>query len=165
MCNLQPITKLRAGIELLFVGKTVFTVCDRGHFFVFILTKMENKSSKVKILPVKKSLTSSRSGVTKGGVVSATIGMAIASIPLGYKPALALPPASDIPEEVLRTEIILEARSPVDGKSLTAAEYAELQAQLQTRSTPPKLNPQVRDTIFLLRLRRTLRTFFPFLPI
>lgn len=125
---------------------------------------MENKSIRVKILPVRRSPTSSRSGVTKGGVVSATIGMAIAS-PLGYKPALALPPASDIPEEVLRTEIILEARSPVDGKPLTAAQYAELQAQLQTRPTPPKLNPQVRDTIFLLRLRRTLRTFFPFLPI
>ncbi|HCF27981.1 MAG TPA: glutathione S-transferase [Cyanobacteria bacterium UBA11049] len=91
--------------------------------------------------------------------------MAIASIPLSYKSALALPPASDIPEEVLRTEIILEARSPVDGKPLSAAQYAELQAQLQTRSAPAKLNPQVRDTIFLLRLRRTLRTFFPFLPI
>jgi hypothetical protein len=126
---------------------------------------MENKSIEMKILSVERFPISNRAGVTKGGVVSATIGMAIASIPLGYKPALALPPASDIPEEVLRTEIILEARSPVDGKPLTAAEYAELQAKLQTRPTPPKLNPQVRDTIFLLRLRRTLRTFFPFLPI
>ncbi len=126
---------------------------------------MENESIKMKILSVERFPISNRAGVTKGGVVSATIGMAIASIPLGYKPALALPPASDIPEEVLRTEIILEARSPVDGKPLTAAQYAELQAQLQTRSAPPKLNPQVRDTIFLLRLRRTLRTFFPFLPI
>ena len=126
---------------------------------------MENESKKMKILSVERFPTSNRAGVTKGGVVSATIGMAIASIPLGYKPALALPPASDIPEEVLRTEIILEARSPVDGKPLNAAQYAELQAQLQTRPAPPKLNPQVRDTIFLLRLRRTLRTFFPFLPI
>jgi hypothetical protein len=127
------------------------------------LTKIESK--KMKILSVERFPISNRAGVTKGRVVSATIGMAIVSIPLGYKPALALPPASDIPEEVLRTEIILEARSPVDGKPLTAAEYAELQAKLQTRPTPPKLNPQVRDTIFLLRLRRTLRTFFPFLPI
>ena len=119
----------------------------------------------MKILSVERFPISNRAGVTKGRVVSATIGIAIASIPLGYKPALALPPASDIPEEVLRTEIILEARSPVDGKPLNAAQYAELQAQLQTRSAPPKLNPQVRDTIFLLRLRRTLRTFFPFLPI
>ncbi len=117
--------------------------------------KVENESRGW--MPVRISPTGKR--------VSASIGLAIASIPLGYKPALALPPASDIPEEVLRTEIILEARSPVDGKPLTAAEYSELQAQLQTRSAPPKLNPQVRDTIFLLRLRRTLRTFFPFLPI
>ena len=119
----------------------------------------------MKILSVERFPISNRVRVTKGRVVSATISMAIASIQLGYKPALALPPASDIPEEVLRTEIILEARSPVDGKPLNAAEYAELQAKLQTRPTPPKLNPQVRDTIFLLRLRRTLRTFFPFLPI
>lgn len=103
--------------------------------------------------------------IPTGKLVSASIGIAIASIPVAYKSALALPPASDTPEEILRTEIILEARSPVDGKPLNAAEYAELQAQLQTRPTPPKLNPKVRDTIFLLRLRKTLRTFLPFLPI
>lgn len=126
---------------------------------------MENESKKMKILSVERFPTSNRAEVTKERVVSATISMAIASIPLGYKPALALPPASDIPEEVLRTEIILEARSPVDGKPLTAAQYAQLQGFLQTRRTPPQLNTKVRDTIFLLRLRQTLRTFFPFLPI
>ena len=80
-------------------------------------------------------------------------------------PALTLPPPEDIPEEILRTEIILEARSPVDGKPLTAAEYAQLQAKLQTRSSPPQLSPKVRDTVFLLRLRQLFRTFLPFLPI
>lgn len=90
-----------------------------------------------------------------------------AGLLLGWKTAsvLALPPPEDIPEEILRTEIITEARSPIDGKRLTAAEYAELQAQLQNRPVTPPLSPQVRETITLLRLRRLIRTLIPFLPI
>ncbi len=75
---------------------------------------------------------------------------------------IALPPPEDIPEEILRTKIIIEARSPIDGKFLTAAEYIQLQAQLQL-APPPKLDPNIRDQIFLLRLRKTLLQFFPFL--
>ncbi|MBN3926457.1 hypothetical protein [Nostoc sp. NMS4] len=77
-------------------------------------------------------------------------------------PVLALPPPEDIPEEILRTKIIIEARSPIDGKFLTAAEYIQLQAQLQ-EVPPPKLDPKIRDQIFLLRLRKSLLQFFPFL--
>ncbi|HLP89357.1 MAG TPA: hypothetical protein VK184_12295 [Nostocaceae cyanobacterium] len=77
---------------------------------------------------------------------------------------IALPPPEDIPEEILRTEIITEARSPINGQKLTAAEYAQLQAQLQT-SPPPKLDPRIRDQIFLLRIRKLLLQFFPFLNI
>ncbi|TAF06098.1 MAG: hypothetical protein EAZ77_12835 [Nostocales cyanobacterium] len=77
---------------------------------------------------------------------------------------MALPPVEDIPEEILRTEIITIARSPINGKLLTAAEYAELQAQLQT-SPPPKLNAQIREQIFLLQLRKALLQIFPFLDI
>ncbi|MBW4430834.1 MAG: hypothetical protein KME28_03565 [Pelatocladus maniniholoensis HA4357-MV3] len=75
---------------------------------------------------------------------------------------IALPPPEDIPEEILRTEIILAARSPIDGKSLSAAEYAQLQAQLQ-QAPPPKLNSKIRENIFLLRLRKALFQLFPFL--
>ena len=75
---------------------------------------------------------------------------------------IALPPPEDTPEEILRTKIIIEARSPIDGKFLTAAEYVQLQAQLQ-EAPPPKLDPKIREQIFLLRLRKTLLQFFPFL--
>lgn len=75
---------------------------------------------------------------------------------------IALPPPEDTPEEILRTQIIIEARSPIDGSLLTAAEYIQLQAQLQ-EVPPPKLDPKIRDQIFLLRLRKTLLQFFPFL--
>jgi len=78
------------------------------------------------------------------------------------KPALSLPPPEDVPEEVLRTEIIIEARSPIDGKPLTAAEYAQLKAELSEPSTPPELNPKIRQLIFLLRLRQLFRTVTPF---
>ncbi len=77
---------------------------------------------------------------------------------------MGLPPVEDIPEEILRTEMITIGRSPIDGKLLTAAEYAQLQAQLQT-SPPPKLNAQIRKQIFLLRIRQALLQLFPFLDI
>ncbi|TAE58456.1 MAG: hypothetical protein EAZ76_01940 [Nostocales cyanobacterium] len=78
--------------------------------------------------------------------------------------AIAIPPMEDIPEEILRTEIITVGRSPIDGKLLTAAEYAELQVKLQT-SPPPKLNSQIRDQVFVLQLRKALLQIFPFLGI
>lgn len=78
---------------------------------------------------------------------------------LGNNSSNALPPPEDIPEEILRSEIILEARSPIDGTALNPAEYAELQAQLQERGFDPKLNSEVQDLIFLLQVRKFLKTF------
>lgn len=76
-------------------------------------------------------------------------------------PGLCLPPLEDLPEEVLRMEIITEARSPIDGKPMTAAEYAQIQAQLKERNTPPALDPNIQEVIFLLRLRQFLRIITP----
>lgn len=76
--------------------------------------------------------------------------------------AMALPPPEDIPEEILRMEIFTAARSPIDGKPLTAAEYVELQAQLQASGTP-KLAPVIREKVYLLRIRSLLRQIFPFI--
>lgn len=76
----------------------------------------------------------------------------------------ALPPPEDTPEEILRTEIITEARSPIDGKLLNAAEYAELQASLQLDSPPePVVSRDIKHLIFLLRIRSQLRLILPFL--
>jgi hypothetical protein len=85
---------------------------------------------------------------------------------LGYygQTVMALPPQEDIPEEILRTEIILAARSPIDGKVLTPAEYAQLQAQIEI-SPPPRLNATIRDQFFLLQIRKVLLQVFPFLNI
>jgi hypothetical protein len=80
--------------------------------------------------------------------------------------AMALPPLEDVPEEVLRSQIITAARSPIDGQPLTPAEYAQLQLALQTDAEPPaEVSPSVRRLINLLKLRKVLKTIFPFIPI
>ncbi|MEM1310639.1 MAG: hypothetical protein AAGF98_14290 [Cyanobacteria bacterium P01_H01_bin.153] len=78
-------------------------------------------------------------------------------------PAHSLPPPEDIPEERLRTEIILDARSPLDGEPLSPAEYEALQAEL-AEYPAPTLAPQIREIIFLLEIRRVLRPILPILP-
>jgi hypothetical protein len=73
----------------------------------------------------------------------------------------------EIPEEVLRTEIYTDARSPIDGKLLTAAEYVELMDRLRSLDhIPPEyfVSPQIREVIDLLRLRKFLRQIIPFIP-
>jgi hypothetical protein len=75
---------------------------------------------------------------------------------------VALPPPEDIPEEILRTEIIIEGRSPLDNQPLSAAEYAELQAQLAESKFPPELNSKLQHLIFILQLLKFVRTINPF---
>ncbi|MBE9209791.1 hypothetical protein IQ244_25520 [Nostoc sp. LEGE 06077] len=96
------------------------------------------------------------------GVLSITSSLSVWLISHWGAAVMALPPPDDIPEEILRTEIIIDARSPIDGKPISAAEYAELQAQLQ-KVPPPELNTKLRQTVFLLRIRKTLLQLFPFL--
>ncbi|MGC1528907.1 MAG: hypothetical protein WA783_22880 [Phormidesmis sp.] len=69
----------------------------------------------------------------------------------------------DIPEEILRTEIITGARSPVTGEVLSAAEYAELQAELEDSAGTAFVSEDIRYLIFLLQLRRAVRPIIPFL--
>jgi hypothetical protein len=77
--------------------------------------------------------------------------------------SLALPPTDDIPEEVLRTEIILEARSPIDGTPLTPSEYAQLKEENAKSPYPPQINSKIRNLVFLLQIRKFVKTIFPFL--
>jgi hypothetical protein len=75
---------------------------------------------------------------------------------------LALPSPEDIPEEVLRAEIITSARSPLDNQPLTAAEYALLEEELRTSIYPPQINPKIRQLIALRRIQKLLQIFIPF---
>lgn len=96
--------------------------------------------------------------------LNTTVVIMLGLMPIDLQSAIALPPPEDTPEEILRTEIITTARSPIDGKPLTAAEYAQLQAQLQNRPVA-RLNPKIREAVTLLRLRKIIRTILPFLRI
>jgi hypothetical protein len=87
--------------------------------------------------------------------------IALFSLGISSKSARALPPPEEIPEEILRVEILTEARSPLNGEPLSAAEYAELRARLAERGFPPEVAPNLRQLIFMLELRRLINTFSP----
>jgi hypothetical protein len=77
-------------------------------------------------------------------------------------PAIALPPATDLPEEYLRNQIITEARSPLDGQVMSAGEYADYVAQLEKATLDQEDRVVVnkyREAAFLLRLRKILASF------
>ncbi|NEP76240.1 hypothetical protein [Okeania sp. SIO2G5] len=93
-------------------------------------------------------------------LLSISAGIAIALSP-SRLPASALPPPEDTPEEILRTEIILEARSPVDGRPLTAGEYVDLQEDLAEPEHPPTINTETQHLIFLLQIRKVLNIISP----
>jgi hypothetical protein len=76
--------------------------------------------------------------------------------------AIALPPPEDLPEEILRGEIILDGRSPIDGKPLTAAEYTELEEKLTERGYPTQVSSDLEQLIFLLQIRKLFQTIIPF---
>jgi hypothetical protein len=83
------------------------------------------------------------------------------SMPLAL--ADTLPPVTDLPEEVLRAEIITEARSPIDGKPLSAAEFAELVLNVERQldrdaAVSAVKSPEIKDLLFLIRLRGFLRS-------
>ncbi|AFY80522.1 hypothetical protein [Oscillatoria acuminata] len=97
----------------------------------------------------------------------------VGGILLGITPlAHALPPASDIPEEILRTEIITQGRSPIDGTALTPDEYAALLEDPTVRQMIPAENgsgataigpiPPGQIMINRLPVRELLRVIFPF---
>ncbi len=74
-----------------------------------------------------------------------------------------LPTTEDIPEEVLRAEIITEARSPIDGKPLSAIDFAELVVQVEQKTERDDAaaslqNSSVKNLLFLIRLRGFLKS-------
>lgn len=72
----------------------------------------------------------------------------------------------DLPEEVLRSEILLDGRSPFDGKRLTATEYAELQEEIKkANAIEPQIDPKIRRLVGRLQLRKFIKRVLPIVPI
>ena len=89
--------------------------------------------------------------------------IAIVLSSLRPNPCLALPPENELSEEILRSEIILEGRSPIDGKALSAAQYEQLQAELAQTPFSPQIDSNIRQLIFLLQIRKLIKTIIPFI--
>jgi hypothetical protein len=81
-------------------------------------------------------------------------------------PGMALPAEGEVPEEVLRGEVTVGARSPFDGAPLTAREYAELQVEIERSNEVEAVAPEkLKNLVGLLRLRKFIKTVLPFVPI
>lgn len=94
--------------------------------------------------------------------MKATVAYLLFTFNLFIPSAVALPPPEDVPEEILRTEIILYGRSQITGKPLTASEYVKLQQQIAQSNFSSPIDPEIRELIFLLQLRKLFKDIIPF---
>ncbi len=68
----------------------------------------------------------------------------------------------DVPEEVLRTEMILEGRSPLDGSLMTPEAYALLEEALRHNQIHPlEIDSELQSLVFQLKLLNLLKTILP----
>ncbi len=89
--------------------------------------------------------------------------VAIGCLGVGQQdPAEALPPADDIPEEILRAQPSLQSRSPRSNRALSPSEYGQqLQDDEADRPSQPDIDPELQHLLFLLKLRQALRPLLP----
>ncbi|HEY9827075.1 MAG TPA: hypothetical protein V6D19_16670 [Stenomitos sp.] len=76
-----------------------------------------------------------------------------------------LPPSDDIPEEMLQVQAPLQFHSPQSGLPQSPNAYAQEQQQLRIapQDVPAQLAPEVQQAAELLRIRKVLKVFLPFL--
>jgi hypothetical protein len=100
--------------------------------------------------------------------ISLVVGLLAATIVLGPSPARATEPMvpEEIPEEVLRSEILLDGRSNFTGERLSATEYAEMQSDIEkTNAVEPQVASKLRNLVGLVKLRKFIKTVLPIVPI
>ena len=76
---------------------------------------------------------------------------------------LTLPPPQDIPEEILRNEVIIEGRSELTGEILNSSEYAIEKEELSKSAYHPEVNTKLKHLEFLLIIRKMLKKIVPIL--
>ena len=90
---------------------------------------------------------------------------AIVLMPISVK-AAEIEVLEDVPEEVLRSEILLDGRSSFTGERLSATEYAEMQSEIErTNAVEPPVAPKLRTLVGLIQLRKFIKTVLPIVPI
>ncbi len=99
---------------------------------------------------------------TIGMLLLTSISMGNTRVQAAESPAI----EPDLPEEVLRSEILLDGRSPFDGKRVTATEYAELQQEIeQANAVEPQIAPKIRRLVGMLKFRKLIKRILPIVPI
>jgi hypothetical protein len=77
-------------------------------------------------------------------------------------PAIALPPPQDVPEEVLRTQVIVEARDR-SGQPIAPGAYAQLQQAIDRRNQDnPQISEELQSLLLQLRLLSVIKSVIPF---
>jgi hypothetical protein len=81
---------------------------------------------------------------------------------VGLTPAIALPPPQDVPEEVLRAEMIVEARDR-SGQPIAPGAYAQLQQTIDRRNQDnPQISEDLQSLLLQLRLLSVIKSVIPF---
>jgi hypothetical protein len=82
---------------------------------------------------------------------------------VGITPAaMALPPPTDVQEEVLRTEVIVEARDR-SGQAIGPGAYAQLQQAIDRRNQDnPQISEDLQSLLLQLRLLSVIKSVIPF---
>jgi hypothetical protein len=85
---------------------------------------------------------------------------------VGYAAEVDRSQLEEVPEEVLRSEILLDGRSALDGRRLSATEYTELLSELEAANTvEPQVDSKLRNLVGLVKLRKFIKTVLPIVPI
>ena len=78
----------------------------------------------------------------------------------------AAPRGEKTPEKMSSHGLALEFRSPLDGRLLTATEYADLQAEIdRLNEVPPQVSYKIRRLVGLLKFRKLIKRVLPIVPI
>ena len=80
--------------------------------------------------------------------------------------AYATPEGEKMPDPVSPPALVLDLRSSLDGRLLTATEYADLQAEIdRLNEVPPQVSPKIRRLVGLLKFRKFIKRVLPIVPI
>lgn len=78
--------------------------------------------------------------------------------------AIALPPPEDLPEEVLRVEMLVESRDGM-GQPIDAGTYAQIQQAVNRRNQDnPQVAEELQSLLLQLRLLNLIKSLVPFRP-
>ena len=76
--------------------------------------------------------------------------------------AYATPEGEKMPDPVSPPALVLDLRSSLDGRLLTATEYADLQAEIdRLNEVPPQVSPKIRRLVGLLKFRKFIKRVLP----